>query len=148
MINFIYKSVLSFVAIILFYSCGSSTRFTKEESTNNTRFDKTESLGVEIGDASFYSKEFNGSKTSSGEIYDMNELTAAHPSYPFNTIVKVTNIVNNKSVVVRINDRMPNFKGRIIDLSLEAAKKNEMINIGIQKVKIEVIEWGKNKKPD
>lgn len=144
MINFINKIVLLFVAINIFYSCSSSTRFTKEESTNNnTRFDKTESLGVEIGEASFYSIEFDGKKTASREIYDMNELTAAHRSYPFNTIVKVTNLVNNKSVVVRINDRMPNFKGRIIDLSLEAAKKIEMLNSGIQKVKIEVIEWGK-----
>ncbi len=148
MIKFINKIILLFIAVIIFYSCGSSTRFTKEESTNNTRFDKTGSLGVEIGDASFYSKEFDGEKTSSGEIYDMNGLTAAHPSYPFNTIVKVINLTNNKSVVVRVNDRMPNFKGRIIDLSLKAAKEIEMINTGIQKVKIEVIEWGKNKKPD
>ncbi len=143
MIKSINKISLLFLAVIIFYSCSSSTRFTKEENRNDTRFDKTEKLGVEIGEASFYSKEFDGNKTSSGEIYDMNELTAAHPSYPFNTIVKVTNLTNNKSVVVRINDRMPDFKGRIIDLSLEAAKEIGMVNTGIQKVKIEIIEWGK-----
>ena len=73
----------------------------------------------------------------------MNDLTAAHPSYPFNTMVKVTNLKNGKTVEVRINDRMPQFKNRIIDLSLAAAKKIEMINAGIQEVKIEVISWGK-----
>lgn len=73
----------------------------------------------------------------------MNSLTAAHPTYPFNTLVKVTNLSNQKSVEVRINDRMPQFKGRILDLSLAAANKIEMVNAGIQEVKVEVLEWGK-----
>nr|MBP9121398.1 septal ring lytic transglycosylase RlpA family protein [Ignavibacterium sp.] len=66
-----------------------------------------------------------------------------HPTYPFNTLVKVTNLSNQKSVEVRINDRMPQFKGRILDLSLAAANKIEMVNAGIQEVKVEVLEWGK-----
>ncbi|HEX9252007.1 MAG TPA: septal ring lytic transglycosylase RlpA family protein, partial [Ignavibacteriaceae bacterium] len=99
-------------------------------------------LDVGTGTASFYADEFNGKKTANGEVYNMNDLTAAHPSYPFNTLVKVTNLSNNKSVEVRINDRMPDFKGRVIDLSYAAAKKIEMINAGIQEVKLEVIKWG------
>ncbi len=91
----------------------------------------------------YYADEFNGRNTANGEVYDMNDFTAAHPFYPFNTIVKVINISNGKSVEVRINDRMPNFKERIIDLSLVAAKKIDMINAGIQDVKIEVLKWGK-----
>ena len=101
------------------------------------------SLEIETGTASFYADEFDGKRTANGEVYDMNDLTAAHPSYAFNTIVKVTNLSNGKSVEVRINDRMPKFKGRVIDLSLAAAKKIEMVNTGIQEVKLEVIKWGK-----
>ena len=99
-------------------------------------------MSTETGTASYYSDEFDGRKTANGEIYDMNELTAAHPSYPFNTLVRVTNVMNGKSVEVRINDRMPQFKNRIIDLSLAAAKKIDMIKAGIQEVKVEVLKWG------
>lgn len=123
-------------------ACSSTSRYSKSNEkdykNNSTRFIETER-----GIASFYADEFNGKKTASGEIYDMTEMTAAHPSYPFNTVVIVTNLKNNKSVTVRINDRMPNFKNRIIDLSLKAAEKIEMIRDGIQEVTIEVIEWGK-----
>ncbi len=139
-----YKSILkilsSITVIISFVSCSSTIRFA---DNNNEKDVETNSLNrTEIGEASYYAEEFNGRITSSGEKYDMNDLTAAHPTYPFNTILRVTNLSNNKSVVVRINDRMPDFKGRIIDLSLLAAKKIEMINVGVQKVKLEVIKWG------
>jgi rare lipoprotein A len=131
--------------LLLFYGCGSTTRYyrTNDYSEKDSRAKNFEVLEVETGTASFYGDEFNGRKTANGEVYDMNELTAAHRSYPFNTLVKVTNLSNGKSVQVRINDRMPQFKGRIIDLSLAAAKKIEMTNSGIQEVKLELIKWGK-----
>ena len=72
----------------------------------------------------------------------MYEYTAAHISYPFNTIVRVTNLSNNREVVLRINDRKPDTNGRAIDLSLKAAHELRMISDGIVKVKIEVLEWG------
>jgi rare lipoprotein A len=127
------------------YSCSSTTRFagSNDNSENNTRIKNTNVLETETGTASFYADEFDGKKTANGEVYDMNDLTAAHPSLPFNTLVKVINLSNGKSVEVRINDRMPQFKGRIIDLSLAAAKKIDMLNAGIQEVKLEVIKWGK-----
>lgn len=130
---------------LIFFGCSSTTRFSgsNDNSVNNTRIKNTNVLEIETGTASFYADEFDGKKTANGEVYDMNDLTAAHPSLPFNTIVKVTNLSNGKSVEVRINDRMPLFKGRIIDLSLAAAKRIEMINTGIQEVKLEVIKWGK-----
>ena len=131
--------------VVLFYGCSSTTRYSRanDNSENEVRgYDKA-GLEIETGTASFYADEFDGKKTANGEIYNMNDLTAAHPSYSFNTIVKVTNLSNGKSVEVRINDRMPQFKGRIIDLSFAAAKKIEMINTGIQEVKLEVIKWGK-----
>ncbi len=91
------------------------------------------------GFASYYSEEFNGRQTSNGEIYDMNKLTAAHPYLPFNTWVRVTNVANQKSVTVRINDRGPFARNRIIDLSFAAAKALGMLGPGSIYVKLEII---------
>lgn len=96
--------------------------------------------GVVQGVASFYGKEHHGKKTANGEIFDMYKLTAAHRSLPFGSLVKVTNLTNNRSVIVRINDRGPYIGGRIIDLSQAAAERLEMIRSGISKVKIEVLD--------
>lgn len=127
---------------MLFAACSSTSRYSGS-SVDDSGINTTNILETETGTASFYADEFNGKKTANGEIYDMNELTAAHPKYPFNTIVEVTNLKNSRRVQVRINDRMPNFKNRIIDLSLKAAEKLGMIQDGIQEVKVEVIKWGK-----
>jgi rare lipoprotein A len=94
----------------------------------------------QTGMASYYAHEFHGRKTASGERYNMNDLTAAHRTLPFNTRVRVTNLSNDKSVIVRINDRGPFKKRRIIDLSLAAAKKIDLIGPGSAKVRIEIIE--------
>lgn len=94
----------------------------------------------ETGTASYYASEFHGKKTASGEKYNMNALTAAHNTLPFNTYVKVTNLSNNLSVIVRINDRGPHTKKRIIDLSKAAAKKIGLIQCGVAKVKVEIID--------
>jgi rare lipoprotein A len=91
------------------------------------------------GIASFYADKFEGRTTSNGEIYFHDKKTAAHPTLAFGSIVKVTNLENNKFVVVRINDRGPFIAGRIIDLSQSAAKDLGFIEKGIVKVKIEVI---------
>lgn len=137
---------LRFISIVLFLliftACSSTSRYSRS-SDDDSRVNNGNTLEMETGIASFYADEFNGKKTANGEIYNMNDLTAAHPSYPFNTIVVVTNLKNNKSVQVRINDRMPDFKSRIIDLSFKAAQRIDMINDGIQEVKVEVLEWGK-----
>ncbi|HEY8401878.1 MAG TPA: septal ring lytic transglycosylase RlpA family protein [Cytophagaceae bacterium] len=94
---------------------------------------------TEQGMASYYHKKFHGRKTASGEKFDFNALTAAHKNLPFQTMVKVTNLANNQSVIVRINDRGPFVKNRIIDLSGKAAKDLGMLTKGVTKVKIEVI---------
>lgn len=91
----------------------------------------------ETGYASFYSDRFDGSKTSNGEVFRQNKATAAHKKLPLGTMVKVTNLSNNKSVIVRINDRGPFISGRIIDLSRSAASKIDMIDAGVIKVSIE-----------
>ena len=97
------------------------------------------------GIASWYGKAFHGKRTANGEIYNMNALTAAHKTLPLNTIVRVTNLSNNKSLILRINDRGPYVKGRILDCSYGAAKKLDFISQGTTDVKVEVIEWGDNK---
>lgn len=91
------------------------------------------------GQASWYGAYHHGKKTASGERFNQNALTAAHRSLAFGTRVKVTNTLNNKSVVVRINDRGPYSKGRIIDLSRAAAKKIDMIQRGVVPVQLQVL---------
>jgi len=92
------------------------------------------------GIASHYGKEWQGRKTASGEPLDNNALTAAHPALPFGTKVMVTLLKTGKSVVVRINDRGPFVKGRIIDLSDRAAREIGLDRYGIARVRIETIE--------
>src|SRR5574344_392625 len=89
--------------------------------------------------ASYYADKFHGRKTSNGEIFNMYSLTAAHKTLPFNTIVKVTNLRNGKTVNVRINDRGPFVPGREIDLSKAAAVKLDMIGTGTATVSLEII---------
>lgn len=92
----------------------------------------------QIGLASWYGREFHGKRTASGEVFDMNAMTAAHPTLPFDTRVRVTNLENRRSVVLRINDRGPNVRGRIIDVSLAAARKLDFEQQGLAQVKVEV----------
>ena len=103
-------------------------------------------LGTQVGLASYYSQEFQGCKTSNGEIFDNSKLTAAHRTYPFGTIVKVTNLTTNAEVEVRINDRGPVKKERVIDLSFAAAKTIGIDRAGLAKVRLEVVKWGKTVK--
>ena len=92
------------------------------------------------GKASFYSKKATGSRTSSGERIHHDSLTCAHRSYPFGTLLKVTNLRNGKSCIVRVNDRGPHSRGRIIDLSYGAANALGMIAQGIAMVEVERVE--------
>lgn len=96
----------------------------------------------QTGVASWYGPNFQGNPTANGEIFDMNELTAAHKSLPFNTRVKVVHLSTGKEVVVRINDRGPFIKGRIIDLSRRAAEKLGIIGSGTAEVGLKIKEWG------
>ena len=100
---------------------------------------------VLIGVSSYYGPNFHGKLTANGEVYDMYGVTAAHKTLPLNTICRVTNLANDKSLILRINDRGPYIKGRILDCSYGAAKKLDFINQGTTNVKIEVIEWGDGK---
>ncbi|MBI3934161.1 MAG: septal ring lytic transglycosylase RlpA family protein [Acidobacteria bacterium] len=93
---------------------------------------------TEVGYASWYGDPYHGRRAANGEIYDKNQMTAAHRTMPFETMVKVTNLENGRSTVVRITDRGPFVKGRIIDLTLAAAKDLAMIGPGTAMVRLEV----------
>jgi rare lipoprotein A len=94
---------------------------------------------VQTGVASWYGPQHHGKKTSSGERFDMNDLTAAHATYAFGTRVRVTLLATGRSVEVRINDRFPNYKGRVIDLSRAAAREIGLMARGTGKVRLEVV---------
>ncbi|MGA9364368.1 MAG: septal ring lytic transglycosylase RlpA family protein [Bacteroidota bacterium] len=94
------------------------------------------------GIASYYANAFDGRTTSNGEVFDMEGLTAAHQSFPFNTIARVTDLMSGRSVKVRINDRGPFWENRIIDLSRGAAEGIGILDRGIALVKVDVIKWG------
>jgi peptidoglycan lytic transglycosylase len=95
--------------------------------------------GVEVGVASWYGGEFHGRPTSSREVFDMNDMTAAHRTLPFGTHVLVTNLENDRTVVVRINDRGPFVRGRVIDLSYAAARVLGLIGPGTARVRLETL---------
>ncbi|MCB0621244.1 MAG: septal ring lytic transglycosylase RlpA family protein [Saprospiraceae bacterium] len=94
----------------------------------------------EYGLASFYSDKFHGKPTASGELYDMNKLTAAHKTLPYGTIIEVTRLDNKKSVRVRVNDRGPYISGRVVDVSKKAAERLDLVADGTARVKVEVVE--------
>lgn len=110
-------------------------------ATNEGSAQQLADVGDEaVGRASWYGPKFHGRQTASGERFDMTELTAAHRTLPFDTLVRVTNEANGKSVVVRINDRGPFSERRIIDLSRRAAERIGIEKKGVGRVKVEVLE--------
>ena len=116
------------------YVAKANTTSTKEK-TSNSGSSKSSQSGI----ASYYGKGLHGSRTASGERHNRHEMVAAHRSLPFGTKVKVTNLSNGKEVIVKINDRGPFTKGRVIDLSYGAFSQIENPGKGITKVKLEVL---------
>ena len=100
------------------------------------------SKAYEVGKASWYGGLFQGKATASGEDYDMYDMTAAHPTLPLGSYVKVTNLHNGRAVVVKVNDRGPIVQGRIIDLSYGAAQALQFHDHGLQKVRLDVVKKG------
>jgi rare lipoprotein A len=146
--------VLSHATIIFLVGCASTPRFagrseerSKEHQSPSQPEQSAQQNSGKIlltldGIASYYAIDFNGKMTSNGEIFDMNALTAAHRTFPFGTKVRVTNLENNKTVIVRVNDRGPFKEGRMMDLSMGAAKEIDLIRTGTAHVRLEVLEWG------
>ena len=101
---------------------------------------QTKNQPYQIGTASWYGEDFDGKPTASGEDYDMYDLTAAHPTLPLGSYVKVTNLRNGRAVVVKVNDRGPIVPGRIIDLSYGAAQVLQFENRGLQRVRLDLVK--------
>jgi rare lipoprotein A len=122
---------LGLAAFLPLSACAHHYRFPPAQSP---------SVGVvEVGVASWYGPGYDGKRTSSGERFDQDDLTAAHASWQFGTRVRVTFLRTGRSVVVRINDRFPNHKGRVIDLSKAAARQIGLIGPGTGRVRLEVV---------
>jgi rare lipoprotein A len=150
------KDIVCGILVLLLVGCSSTPRFAERgESSSGSRTQARTGQAVQPpsgkvlltleGVASYYAHDFHGKQTSNGEMFDMNALTAAHRTFPFGTKVRVTNLENNKMVVVRVNDRGPFKEGRIMDLSMGAAKEIDAIRNGTARVKLEVLEWGNGK---
>jgi len=153
------KIIKHFVFIFLFFACTPSPRYgsTKSIVKKNKNFKSNTKKSIKkqkadynpnkkkyVGVSSYYGKDFHGKLTANGEAYDMYGLTAAHKTFPLNTVARVTNLKNGKSLYIRINDRGPYVDGRILDCSYGAAKKLDFLNEGTTEVEIRIIEWGDN----
>ena len=131
------------VTVLLVVSLGAAQRPTSSESVNtrnNTHLAPVaRTKPYQIGTASWYGEYFQGKATASGEPYNMYDLTAAHPTLPLGSWVRVTNLRNGRAVVVRINDRGPVVPGRIIDLSYNTARVLQFKAQGLQRVRLDVV---------
>lgn len=153
----IRKTAIIFIGIsfLIFTACSSTIRYTSNRVDENVKDDQrsliekykdADVLETVFGVASFYSDKYNGKVAYSGEVYNMYDITAAHPSYQMGTIIRVTNLDNEKQLIIRINDKMPLRPDRIIDLSLGCAQELDFVQQGLAKIKLEVVEWGTGKK--
>lgn len=129
------RSFLTGLLISVLFACGKPSG----DAPGSSREENAQEY-VQTGYASWYGPGLNGRQTANGEQFDMEAMTAAHPDLPFNAKAKVTNLSNGQSVVVRINDRGPYAKNRIIDLSKAAAREIGMLESGTAKVRIRRIE--------
>ena len=146
------------ISLLLFSCSGKTTYIVRRPSETETPVKPTQKTGsyvingkkyypitdssgfIQVGEASWYGKKFHGRKTANGETYDMHKKSAAHKILPFDTVVKVENLSNGKYTIVRINDRGPFMKGRIIDLSLAAAKEIDLVGPGVARVRITALK--------
>ena len=123
------------VLFLLLPGCGKRRLLIPVPGSPDLRVARSEIYGI----ASWYGDPFHGERTSNGEVYDMHSMTAAHRTLPFQTVVRVHNLDNGKKVQIRVNDRGPFVKGRIIDLSRAAAREIDMVGPGTAKVRLEIL---------
>jgi rare lipoprotein A len=134
---FFDKAIFSFLLIILMMMCPIFS-----SAQGKVDYRKVVQSDSAVGYASFYANKFIGKKTASGEIFSQGKLTCAHNTLPMGTTIKVTNLKNDKSVTVRVNDRMHKRNPRLVDLSMAAAKMLDFNGVGVIKVRVEVLKRG------
>jgi rare lipoprotein A len=135
------RTVAAIGLLCLVVACGATARAGDGKPSGGWNVGDTQD-----GKATWYGKKFHGKPTASGEKFDMRSMTAAHRSLPFGSVVRVTNLKNDRTVTVRINNRGPYGKNRIIDVSEAAARKLEMIDAGVVPATIEVLVIGEGKR--
>jgi rare lipoprotein A len=133
-------SLLLLLSAVTLASCAPYSR-TGTRTGNDPSLNGATPLAVEEGEASYYADKFEGRTTASGEVFSQDELTAAHRT-PFGTMLRVVNLRNSRTVVVRVNDRGPGKASRIVDLSRRAAEELQLVVDGIARVRVEVLRWG------
>jgi rare lipoprotein A len=139
-------SILSLfvLSLMMLFMCAGCQTLLQAQRSEESKLAETiarySSPDGTVGVARFYAKRYNGRKTTSGEIYNSKKLTAAHPTLPLGTRVKVVNLANNKSVIVKINDRCLEHEESFIDLSRQAARTLGMIKQGKANVRITIVE--------
>lgn len=126
---------LYFILILTVFGISVSA----QDSSKLSDSKKGKKAVVQYGVASYYSNNFQGKKTSSGELFNQKKLTAAHNTLPLGTYIRVTNLKNGKSVVVKVNDRLHHRNKRLVDLSYAAAQKLGYVKSGLTRVKVEVL---------
>lgn len=126
---------LYFILILTVFGISVSA----QDSSKLSDSKKGKKAVVQYGVASYYSNNFQGKKTSSGELFNQKKLTAAHNTLPLGTYIRVTNLKNRKSVVVKVNDRLHHRNKRLVDLSYAAAQKLGYVKSGLTRVKVEVL---------
>ena len=140
--QYLTKMVILSVFMGISLALPATVLFARETSSHQSRAAHIKPV---TGIASYYGGKFHGKRTASGEIFNKNAMTAAHRSLAFGTKVKVTNLRNGRTVLVRVNDRGPHVRGRIIDLSQAAAKKIGLSYAGTARVKLEVLKKVKSR---
>ena len=132
---------ICFLIILSLIGCASSNKIVNIEHVISQK--EPSAVGdIQYGISSYYADKFHGKRTANGEIYDMYGISGAHQTLPLNSIIKITNLENNKILVIKINDRGPFIKNRIFDCSYGAAVKLGFISKGSATVKVEVLEIG------
>ncbi len=142
MLRAFYILLITFSIAAALLGCDPNPIYRADKDSQDKRH-KTVAIPKNVyqtGMCSYYGEKFHGRTTANGEIFDMYALTAAHKKLPFGTVIKVTNLQNGMSITVRVNDRGPFVKGRILDLSYAAAQEVGMIRTGVAKVAIVIVE--------
>jgi peptidoglycan lytic transglycosylase len=124
---------------VLLAALAACTHAPRRASEESQRPPAVEAPGGEVGLASFYGRRFHGRRTASGARYDMHAMTCAHPSAPFGAQLRVTDLENGRTVVVTVTDRGPFKRGRVVDLSLAAARKLGIVERGLARVRVEPV---------
>ena len=140
------KPLASLTISLILYSCGPTIAYGDYINSDGMSRKEIEAIRnhpeVQIGIASYYGREFHRKLTANGQRFNMYKVSAAHKTLPLNTVARVTNLDNGKSLILRINDRGPYIEGRMLDCSYGAAKKLDFIKQGTAKVQVDIIEWG------